>query len=67
MVLEYLFDRRNNQTQSGLFQNPVDFLSQYSTLNVGLSSGRLCRLSYSRVVEIFACPSHSCTRAISAP
>src|SRR5439155_17771750 len=39
---------------------------QYSTLNVGLSSGRLCRRSYSRVVAMFACPSHSCTLAISA-
>ncbi len=39
---------------------------QYSTLNVGLSSGRLCRRSYSRVVAMLACPNHSCTLAMSA-
>src|SRR2546430_13264069 len=42
------------------------YLVQYSTLNVGLSSGRLCRRSYSRVVAMFACPNHSCTLAMSA-
>jgi hypothetical protein len=36
-------------------------------LNVGLSSGRLLRLSYSRVIETLACPSHCWTSAISAP
>src|SRR5215510_4061378 len=38
---------------------------QYSTLNVGLSSGRLCRRSYSRVVAMLACPNHSCTLGAS--
>src|SRR5882672_10449351 len=40
---------------------------QYSTLKVGLSSGRQRRRSYILVVEISACPSHSCTLPISAP
>lgn len=34
-------------------------VTQYDTLNVGLSSGRLFRLSYRRVVAMLAWPSHS--------
>src|SRR2546422_5874182 len=41
-------------------------LGHKAVLNVGLSAGRLCRRSYSRVVAILACPNHSCTLAISA-
>ena len=35
-------------------------------MNVGLSSGRVQRWSYTRVVAMFACPGHSCTLAMSA-
>ena len=40
--------------------------AQYLIRNVGLSSGRILRRSYRRVVETFAWPSHSWTLAISA-
>ena len=39
---------------------------QYAIRNVGESSGLLPRRSYTRVVLMLACPSHSCTFAMSA-
>ena len=44
---------------------PSTKMRQYFTLNVGLSSGRFSRLSYRRVVQTLACPSHSWTLAMS--
>ena len=35
-------------------------------MTVGLSSGRLCRRSYSLVVTIERCPHHACTPAMAA-
>lgn len=40
---------------------------KYGILNVGESTARDPRRSLRRLVEIFACPSQVCTRAISAP
>src|SRR5215813_7609060 len=62
LLLRKLYASRDLMLRS----HTVRVLLQYRTLKVGLSSGRLWRLSYILVVEISACPSHSCTLAMSA-
>jgi hypothetical protein len=47
-------------------RNLKESQTRYLTWNVGLSSGRILRRAYSRVVETLAWPSHSWTLAISA-
>src|SRR5262249_14250362 len=61
ITISYILTKASFATQS------LCLPPQYSTLKVGLSSGRQRLRSYSRVVEMSACPSHSCTLAISAP